>query len=156
MKKIIILLVFALLGTPVFAGDSGIIKLSLWGKKLAVALPNHPQKVGGADIGIGSDTDVVRGLQWDLIYSYSDDLFGMQTAIAGKANRAAGVQWSFVNLAEAMSGVQFGLYNQAEKMSGLQLGVVNNAQTIHGLQIGLVNIAGNGWLPVMVLVNGRF
>ncbi len=57
-----------------------------------------------------------------------------------------------------MKGLQWGFYNQAERLTGLQLGFVNYINRIDkGLQIGLVNIIeSNGWLPIMVIVNGRF
>ena len=157
MKKIVMLLALALVAAPAFAGDSGILKLSLWGKKLAVALPNHTQNVTGVELGIGSDTESLKGVQLDFVYSKADDLVGVQSALLGKASHVTGVQWSFINLSDGLvSGVQAGLYNQAEELHGLQFGLVNNVKTIHGLQIGLVNLAGNGWFPVMVIVNGRF
>ncbi len=157
MKKLVALLTFTLAAAPAFAGDSGIIKLSLWGKKLAVAAPNHTQNVTGLEIGIGSDTDALKGVQLDYVYAKAGELAGVQSALLGRAERLTGAQLNFINLSEGyLKGAQLGLYNQAEELHGVQLGFVNNVRDIHGLQIGLVNIAKNGWFPVMVLVNGRF
>ena len=128
MKKLAVLLALAVCAGPAFAGDTGVLKLSLWGKRLALAVPANTQEITGIDFGIGSDAASVSGVQLDLVYAKSD----------------------------TVKGVQFGLYNQADELHGLQLGFVNNVKNINGLQIGLVNIAKNGWFPVMVIVNGRF
>ncbi len=156
MKKIVVLLVVVLFAAPAFAGDNGIVKLSLWGK-LAVALPNNTQSVTGIDLGIGSYTPKVRGVQLDYVFSKTDDIIGVQSALLGKAAQVKGAQLGFINLSDGyITGAQVGFFNKAEEIHGLQLGFVNNVKTINGLQIGLVNIAKNGWFPVMVLVNGRF
>ena len=187
MKKLAVLLAVVLCAAPVFAGDSGILKLSLWGDA-AVAIPNHKDYVTGLDIGIGSTTAKVDGIQWDLIYSEAgkvrgintawivskaDTVYGLQGGIYNKAGTVYGLQGGliaindtelvglhggWINLAYGtLTGVQLGIYNQVEDLHGVQLGIVNNARHISkGLQIGIVNIAKNGWLPVMVLVNGRF
>lgn len=156
MKKIAVLLAAVLCAAPAFAGDNGIVKLSLWGK-LAVALPNNTQSVTGVEIGIGSDTASVKGVQWDFVYGKAGDLVGVQSALLGRVDTLTGAQLNAVNLShQYLTGVQFGFYNQAEELHGVQIGFVNNVQTIKGLQVGLVNIAKNGWFPVMVLVNGRF
>lgn len=171
MRKLAVLLAAVICAAPAFAGDSGILKLSLWGKDLAVAVPNNTQKVTGIDFGIGSDAASVSGVQLDFIYAKADKVTGVQAALVANSGNLTGVQWGLVNLSSQLTGaqlgyvnlsdsrltgVQFGLYNQAEELHGLQLGFVNNVKNINGLQIGLVNIAKNGWFPVMVLVNGRF
>ena len=173
MKKLAVLLAAVLCAAPVFAGDTGILKLSLWGK-VAVAFPNNTQHVTGIDLGIGSSTDKVDGVQVDLIYgeagtvrgvndawiyAKSDTIYGLQSALVTvNESKVMGVQAGWINLAHGeVTGAQFGIYNQVADLHGLQLGLVNNAHHISkGLQIGLVNIAKNGWLPVMVIVNGRF
>lgn len=173
MKKIAVLLVAVLCAAPVFAGDSGIVKLSLWGKA-AVAVPNNIDHVTGINIGIGATTEHVDGVQWDLIWSEasvvhginvsyiiakSDEVIGIQDALVSiNESKVAGLAAGFVNIAHGeVTGAQFGLYNQVGDLHGVQLGLVNYAQNISkGLQIGLVNIAKNGWFPVMVIVNGRF
>ena len=173
MKKLAVLLAAVLCAAPAFAGDTGIIKLSLWGD-IAIAAPNNKDHVTGIDIGIGSSTKKVDGVQVDLIYSEADTVRGVNDAwIYAKSNtiyglqnalvtvnerKVMGVQAGWVNIAHGeVTGAQFGIYNQVEDLHGLQLGFVNNARHISkGLQIGLVNIAKNGWFPVMVIVNGRF
>jgi hypothetical protein len=71
-----------------------------------------------------------------------------------------GIQWALgANIVgQNVLGWQAAALNIAGgEVTGLQLGIVNIAHQIRGLQIGLVNIIETGgWLPVMVLVNGRF
>lgn len=173
MKKLAVLFAALFCAAPAFAGDSGIIKLSLWGD-IAVAAPNNIHNITGLDIGIGSKADSVAGVQWDLIHNETDTVKGLQTAwIWNNANTVYGVQDAIVSINEnkvmgvhagwvtiangEVIGAQFGIYNQVADLHGLQLGLVNYAKHISkGLQIGLVNIAKNGWFPVMVIVNGRF
>ena len=187
MKKLAVLIAVALCAAPAFAGDTGILKLSLWGDT-AVAFPNHKDHVTGLVLGIGASTNKVDGIQLDLIYSEAskvrgintafivskaDLVYGVQGGIYNKANTVYGIQGGLVAINEneligahdgwiniahgTLTGVQLGIYNQVEDLHGVQFGLVNNARHISkGLQLGLVNIAKNGWLPVMVLVNGRF
>lgn len=157
MKKLAVLLAFVVCAAPAFAGETGVLKLSLWGKRLAIAVPANTQEITGIDFGIGSDAASVAGVQLDLVYAKSDKVTGVQSALVTRANHFTGAQLGYVNFGDGdLKGVQFGLYNQADELHGLQLGFVNNVKNINGLQIGLVNIAKNGWFPVMVLVNGRF
>lgn len=172
MKKLAALIAAIVCAAPAFAGDAGIVKLSLWGKDLAVAVPANTQHITGLDFGIGSDTASISGLQWDFIYAKADEVKGVQAGLVAKHADLSGVQFGLVNFSDrsltgaqlgyvnlaygSVTGVQFGLYNQAEEVNGLQLGFVNNVKNINGLQIGIVNMAGNGWFPVMVIVNGRF
>lgn len=157
MKKLAILLAFVVCAAPAFAGESGILKLSLWGKRLALAVPGNTQQITGIDFGIGSDAASVSGVQLDLVYAKAGQVKGVQSALVTRADHFTGAQLGYVNFGDGyLKGVQFGLYNQADELHGLQLGFVNNVKNINGLQIGLVNIAKNGWFPVMVLVNGRF
>ena len=85
MKKVVVLLAAVLCAFPAFAGDKGILKLSLW-DDIAVALPNNTQTVRGIDVGIGSNTDSIYGLQWDLIWGEVGELRGINTAL-GVAKR---------------------------------------------------------------------
>ena len=173
MKKLAVLLAALLCAAPVFAGDKGIIKLSLWGDT-AVAAPNNIKDVRGLSLGIGSNVNSLYGYQWDLIYNNAKEVRGIKSAwfyetadvVWGEEGAAVsinnrelkGVQGGLVTIAKGtVTGAQFGIYNQAAHLTGLQFGIVNYARYINkGLQIGLVNIAKNGWLPVMVIVNGRF
>ena len=173
MKKLAVLIAALLVAAPAFAGNTGIIKLSLWGD-IAIAAPNNIHNITGLDIGIGSAADTVAGVQWDLIHNETNVVKGVQTAwiwnnsntvygiqasiVAINENQLIGLQDGWINIANGeVLGAQLGIYNQVADLHGLQLGFVNYAKHISkGLQIGLVNIAKNGWLPVMVIVNGRF
>ena len=65
---------------------------------------------------------------------------------------------NWLNYAGNLEGLQISLVNIAKNFKGLQLGAINYAHNIdRGLQIGLLNIiAHDGWLPALVMVNGRF
>ena len=187
MKKLIVLLAALLVAAPAFAGNTGYVKLSLWGDA-AVALPNNIHNITGLDLGIGSKADTVDGVQYDIIYGDSHKVRGIKTAWAYSTadivyglqggivsvNRQdmRGIQGGLVAISEGklqgieegwvtwskgeVIGVQFGLVNVANRLTGVQLGFVNYVSTIKGLQIGLLNIAKNGYLPAMIIVNGRF
>lgn len=173
MKKVAVLLAVLFAAAPVFAGDNGIVKLSLWGKA-AVAIPNNIDNVRGVSLGIGSNVDSLYGFQGDFIYNNASEVRGIKAAyfyetadvvwgaqgafISVNRQEVKGLQGGFINIARGeVTGAQFGLYNQVGDLHGLQLGFVNNARHISkGLQVGLLNIAKNGWLPFMVIVNGRF
>ena len=172
MKKLFILFALLIAASSAFAADDGVIKLSLW-DQMAVAAPNNKHDVTGLDFGIGSKTDSVTGLQLDLIWAetnyqlkgvssawlvnMANQVKGFQTAAFVKATDVVGVQLGAVNMTQSINGAQIAFYNQAEQLHGLQLGFINYAREINqGLQIGLLNIAENGYLPVMVFVNGRF
>ena len=183
MKKLLVLVAMvATLG--VAAAAESPIKLSLydniaWPKTnhanvvLGIVDANTPT-VHGISWVIGSSrADEMYG--WSAAYGYarSNKMRGLQGAIYNVTTDAVGIQGGLVdvnkgtftglksglvNLGQEMKGLQYGFYNQAESLTGVQLGLVNNARRVEcGLQIGLVNIIKeNGWLPVMVIVNGRF
>lgn len=170
MKKLLAAAVlFCTIAAPAIAADSSFIKLSLWDD---ISVPNV-QTVKGIDLGLGRTTTAdVTGVQWNLIWTRnntmtgwqwgifgeSDDFTGLQTHLVALSGNVTGIQWGAVNVAQNhISGAQLGFFNYAESMKGLQLGFVNYAKYIDkGVQIGLVNFAENGFLPVMILVNGRF
>lgn len=170
MKKLAVLFALVFLAGPAFAA-SGALKLSLW-DRAAIAIPNNIDDVKGLELGIGSTADNFTGVQFDLLYAnahektvglshalvdFANHMTGVQGGFLTKANYVQGVQWGTINLTlEEMTGLQWGFYNQAESVTGVQLGFVNYAKNIHGLQLGVLNIAENGWLPAMVIVNGRF
>ena len=101
-------------------------------------------------------TPEFTGLQ-AAIYAKSDNFTGVQSGLVAKnAQDFTGVQWGGVNVTDSFTGVQLGFVNVAKSVKGLQWGFVNYTEDIYGLQVGLLNIARNGWLPAMVIVNGRF
>ncbi len=188
MKKLVVLFAALICAAPVFAGNTGYVKLSLW-DDIAVAAPNNIHNITGLDLGFGSKADTVDGVQYDFIYSDAHKVRGIKTAwfyntadivygiqgglvtvnrddmrgvqgglVAISKGSMQGVQWGWINLGleGKVTGLQAGLVNYANQVTGLQLGFVNYAKNIYGLQLGLVNIAKNGWLPAMVIVNGRF
>jgi hypothetical protein len=158
MKKIVALVAAVLCAAPAFAGDKGIIKLSLW-DDVAIAAPNNINDVRGVSLGIGSTVDSIYGFQWDLIrnhsrevrgiqsswiYNTSDVLWGAQSALGLTINRGElrGIQGSAVTINEReLTGAQFGVVNIARgHVTGAQLGAVNyNTGSTKGLEAGFVN-----------------
>lgn len=172
MKKLALLAALVCAAFPALAGDTGVLKLSLW-DKTAIAVPANTQDITGIDFGIGSNSASVTGIQLDLlmaqtryelngvsmawIVSLANEVRGAQFAMLTVSDTVHGAQLGLVNLNRRdFTGLQFGFFNQAEYANGLQLGFVNYAKNINGLQVGILNIAENGWFPAMVLVNGRF
>jgi hypothetical protein len=82
--------------------------------------------------------------------------------IAGLVNLSKGSGYGIsigglVNYAaDAITGLQLACWTSAKKMTGLQLGVVNYADDLTGVQLGLVNICPKGYLPFMIIINGKF
>lgn len=99
----------------------------------------------------------VNGFQ-TAAFVKASDVRGVQMGGANLAYSFNGAQIGCVNLASVVNGAQIGFYNQADTLvSGFQVGFLNYARSItQGLQFGLLNIAENGFVPVMVFVNGRF
>lgn len=186
MKKLAFVALLALAVLPAGAADSSYFKLSFWGRAavgvpnhiervtgLDLGVGSSAQNVTGVQLDVlyANAEQRARGVQWSFGFSRADDLRGYQTALYGQTRTGAGamnafvnsslesfsgVQLGWLNIAQQFEGVQLSFVNYAADMNGLQFGLVNYAQTIKGLQIGLLNLARNGWLPVMVLVNGRF
>ena len=187
MKKLwaVALLMFAGIFPAAAYAEPGVFKLSLW-DQYSLTIPNHPDEIQGLDLGIGSHTGAVTGLQADLMWAQTDKLTGVSFSWGiSTTGFAQGLQWAFVNMANTITGAQLGgvnmtsemtgaqvggvnmssrsvvgaqvgFYNQAEYINGVQFGLLNYARYIYGLQIGFINIAENGYLPAMVFVNGRF
>ena len=187
IKKLLLLATLIIsLSAPILAADNtGHFKLSLW-DQAAFAIPNNPQVITGVDLGIGSYTHHITGLQWDIMWAETHSLAGVSLAFGiSKTIQATGLQWAFVTKSNnitgvqlgaanttinltgiqaggfntslrSVSGVQVGLYNQASYIHGIQFGLVNYAKYIRGLQLGIFNIAENGFLPAMVFINGHF
>ena len=137
MKKLIVLLAALLVAAPAFAGNTGYVKLSLWGDA-AVALPNNIHNVTGLSLGIGSKVDTLDGVQYDIIYSDAHKVRGIKTAwFYSTADIVYGIQSGLVTLnRQDMQGIQGGLVaiNEAS-MQGVQWGFINYAQgTVKGVQ----------------------
>lgn len=165
------LLALCVMALPAVAQQSH-FKLSLW-DEMAWATPYNISDMSGLDLGIGSTTDYIKGVQLDIAWAESKyELYGLSSAWGvSKAAQAHGAQIAAVTMAEEMrglqvgafnmvgekmTGVQVGFLNNAENLHGFQLGLINHAKNIYGVQVGLINIAQNGVLPVMIFVNGRF
>ena len=169
MKKLLaVAVLLAAVSLPSMAATSP-IKLSLWGP---IAWPAQDVAIKGLDLGIGSTTNDMTGLQFNFIYSEAKNLTGVQLGLVNQVDNGEGLQWGALNIATghfsgvelglvnwtgSVTGAQLGWVNYTDKLNGFQLGLVNYAGSIgEGLQIGLVNFAQNGWFPVMIIVNGRF
>jgi hypothetical protein len=157
MRKVFL----GLLGVVFFAGASMAaatpLKISLWGKK--IALP-PVENVYGIEVGLASYSPVVRGIQYNVLLSKTDDMIGFQGAVVNRADQFTGLQTGILNLTNHggdFTGLQFGLMNRAkmfkglqlglffnkadEEMNGVQIGLINSATAFRGMQIGLVNSA---------------
>lgn len=167
MKKLFA--VFALLAVlGLNASAASPIKLSLFD---TIAVPqtdeanvviglidNNTPVVKGLDANlISARADELYGYQWAYIYNRATKLRGAHGAIYSTSEDAIGAQLGLVNNVGEMTGVQLGFVNIAQNLTGLQLAFVNYATNLDkGLQLGLLNICPNGWLPAMIIVNGRF
>ena len=136
MKKIVVLLAAILAAAPVFAGDTGYVKLSLWGD-IAVAVPNNIHNITGLDLGLGSDADTVDGIQYDLIYGNANKVRGIKTA------------W-FYSTADVVYGLQGGLVSVNRRdMRGLQGGLVSiNEGKMQGIHSGFVTWSKGPTQPI--------
>lgn len=138
---------------------------------------SNTQRSRGLDLTIfASRVEDMGGVQLGFLYSGSKDMGGAQLGLINHTEGGYGLQWGAVNLIlgggkfsgvslglvnyadAAFTGLQWGAVNYAKSFKGLQLGIVNYAERMEsGLQIGLANIIReNGWLPVMIIVNGKF
>ena len=150
MKKLV--LAAALLGllcalpSAAYAKNASWLKLSLWGDT-AVGISNGTRTVHGLDLGIGSTTNHLCGVQLDLIYSRTDrDFNGLQTSwIYASSPEFQGVQSSLIDVADEFKGVQWGLANIAkQEFTGVQFGLVNyDENTFTGIQWGLADYAAS-------------
>jgi hypothetical protein len=124
-------------------------------------------------VQIFKDTETITGFRLNLLYGRNANMNGLDLGLANHVSGSLeGVQWGLVNMVGKsalgwqagvanivfgdMKGFQCCGVNYAKRMKGLQMGLVNYAGNIRGIQIGLVNIVErDGWLPFMVIVNGR-
>ena len=168
MKKVVLSLVAVFMLFAVSA-QAQVFKLSLWGD---ICVPNGDY-TGGLELGIGSQTKAVDGVQLGIIYSQADKLQGVQLGIVNNTDDGTGVQWGLVNLAQDFKGIQYGgvnwtkgdftgaqlgFVNYADNVTGVQFGFVNWTNTMKGIQLGLVNVIKNNtmFLPVFVFFNFCF
>ncbi|WP_428897991.1 hypothetical protein Dip518_000179 [Parelusimicrobium proximum] len=185
-KILMLAVLFAAVAIPAKAADSFPIKLSVWdhisiprvdtvkGLDLSIVRPDTQDVLGlqlsliwarttghmlGVQSGLLGTTDSLTGLQASFINMLDSESKGVQLgAVNINRGKLTGAALGFVNVTEDHYGFQWGAVNYAKgTVTGLQLGIVNYAETLdRGLQLGLVNLAKNGWLPVMIFVNGRF
>ena len=168
MKKVVFSLV-AVLMLCAASAQAQVFKLSLWDD---ICVPNGDY-TGGLEIGIGTQTKEVEGVQFAFIYAQADKFTGVQWALVNNTDDGLGVQWGFVNIAKEMkgiqlggvnwtkgdfTGVQWGWVNYADNATGVQFGLVNWTNTMKGVQLGLVNVIKNNsmFLPVFVFFNFCF
>jgi hypothetical protein len=142
------------------------LQVSLWGDSAQIVSRdksifglklNAPyginKEVMGLDIGVAGDTNIVNGLQANLIRSWAAmENFGVPISsshgfqIAGLGNIAAriiGIQGAgLVNRSKEMDGVQIaGFINDADNMHGIQLAPINVGDNMNGIQFGILNYA---------------
>ena len=154
MKKVVLSLVAVFMLFAVSA-QAQVFKLSLWDD---ICVPNEDY-TGGLEIGIGTQTGEVKGVQFAFIYAQADKFTGAQLGFVNNTNDGLGIQYGCVNLAQEMKGAQLGFVNRTKgKMTGAQLGFVNYTESMKGIQLGLVNIIKNNtqFLPVFVFFNFCF
>ena len=132
---------------------------------LSVGLCSVDQEVYGLDVG---GWNVVKGNQYGIqiggLFASRGNAesisYGLN--IAGGVNLAKGTGYGLsiaglVNYAaETFTGLQLACWTSAKKITGLQLGIVNYADDLTGVQLGLVNICPKGYLPFMIIINGKF
>jgi hypothetical protein len=124
-------------------------------------------------VQIFNAAQTITGFRLNLLYGRNADMNGFDLGLVNHVTGSLeGVQWGIVNVVGKdglgwqhgvanvvhgnMKGFQSGVVNYSRAMKGLQLGVVNYAGAIRGLQVGLLNIIErDGWLPFMIILNGR-
>ena len=123
--------------------------------------------MNGAQIGVVNWQDDLAD-SWDArskgaqvgILNCAASFCGVQVGALNVSSRAIyGVQDAYVNFARDVRGLQAAYLNVATGgFKGLQFGLINYVGTMEsGLQVGIVNvISGNGWFPVLPIVNGGF
>ena len=153
MKRVVLSLVAVVMLFAVSA-QAQVFKLSLWDD---ICIPNGDY-TGGLELGIGSQTQAVDGVQLGIIYSQAGKLQGVQLGLINNTDDGIGVQWGLANIAQDFTGAQVGFVNYAKETTGLQLGFVNYTETMKGLQLGFVNIIKDNkmFLPVFVIFNFCF
>jgi len=168
MKKVALALV-AVVMLFAASAQAQVFKLSLWGD---ICVPNEDY-TGGLELGIGSETQAVDGVQWGIIYSYAGKLQGVQLGFVNNTDDGVGIQWGLVDLAENFKGIQYGFVNwtkneftgaqlgfinYSKQVTGVQFGFINYTETMKGVQLGLINIITKNtmFLPVFVFVNFCF
>ncbi|MDR2427155.1 MAG: hypothetical protein LBD46_08280 [Endomicrobium sp.] len=134
--------VIAMFSVSAFAAFTP-LKLSVWGKK--IALPPVGD-VYGVELGLASYSPVLKGIQYNILFSKSDNMIGLQTAFVTRSRKFIGLQMGISNLTNHdgdFSGMQIGAVNRAKFFRGLQIGVIFNkvAEEMNGVQIGLINSA---------------
>lgn len=134
-------------------GGVNIANGRLCGAQLGLVNWNTHSATLWADRSIGGQVGVLN---------YCDSFCGLQDGLVNiSSGKFTGLQASFLNVASDVRGAQIGSYvilaaNFADTITGCQIGLLNFVNRVDGgLQIGLLNInTGNGWLPVLPIVNG--
>ena len=138
MKKVVLgLFVAAAVLMGAASAQAQVIKLSLWGD---ICVPNEDY-TGGLELGIGSQTKAVDGVQLGIIYSQTNKLQGVQIGLINSTKEEIGVQFGLVNITESGIGFQEGLVNIAQNFKGEQYGCINwTSEDLIGLQFGLLDV----------------
>jgi len=154
MKKVLLALAVAAMFSSL-AMASTPVQLSLWD---TIAIPKN-DTVTGIEIGIGNNLQSVTGLQWNIIWSKTNNAplawqWGLVNQVTGKF---AGIQSGFVNFNTgdvtglifscvnytegSNTGLQFGFINYQNSFTGLGFGFINYEKSLKGIQLGFINYA---------------
>jgi len=139
------------------------VNRTLYGLGIGLYSVNH--EVYGLDVG---GWNVIKGNQYGIqlggLFASRGDAessaYGLNIAGLVNLSKGSGYGLSIGGLvnyaADTLTGLQLACYTYAKKFTGLQLGVVNYADDLTGIQLGLVNICPRGYLPFMIIINGKF
>ena len=149
-------------------GGANIASERMYGAQFGLVNYNGNPATGWDDISIGWQAGLINyagsfcGIQEGGLNIVDQEMTGLQSALVNIADCVRGCQFGLVNTATDMHGAQLGYYflcvNYAERLTGCQLGIVNIAGRVErGIQLGIVNVnMGNGWAPVLPVINGGF
>ena len=154
MKKVLLALAVAVMFSSLAMAATP-IQLSLWDTS---AIPKS-DTVTGIELGIGNNLQSVTGLQWNIIWSKTNNApLAWQLGIVNQVTgNFAGIQDGFVNFNTgnvtglimgavnysegSNTGLQWGFINYQNAFTGLSLGFINYAKTVEGIQFGFLNYA---------------
>jgi hypothetical protein len=160
----------ALLAVPALAFDMTPLQIGIWGPQVQLfpaqtdvvglrlnLLKSDNQDVTGFDVGIASQAESLRAIQFNLVNLVEKEFVGVGAGLFNQAGSVAGIQAGlFNNVRYDMRGFQVGLFNVADDASGLQVGLINRVVSMRGIQIGIVNLIEDGPVTFFPVINAAF
>lgn len=160
MKKLLLALLFTFAALPAMAYGPDQFKLSLWDRAAFSLNDNNIDEIAGVDLGLGSTTEYLSGLQLDFLFAQTtsisegvqaswlitmaEDFTGWQLSPVSISTHFVGAQTSlFTYNKKDLTGLQWAALTWAGDVTGVQLGFVNISQSIYGVQFGFVNYTKN-------------